>query len=544
MSKAKRPATPRGAGGLPRLRDVEAEQYQGLLLQKLALCTIVHQFRDPEKELPDPAKEAKRHTLLELVDVVDVKNAIDSKHFGAVADMLRENLFRPLPAWCEVDWEETNDDEGPALEPAWPHLQIVYEFLLLFVVRADPKEAKSVIDRPFISSLVQLIRTQDPRERDYIKTILHRIYGKFMSLRPFIRRMIYNQFFVYMYEQTTRAQETGIAELLEILGSIINGFTMPLKDEHKSFLLRALVPLYRPRHIESYVDMLSYCVTQFVEKEAGLAKPVILGMLAGWPKLNASKALVLLRELEQLLQRAPPEDYEEVCVPLFRRLSACITSEHANLAERALFLSQSHAVAQLAQSCGKLVVPIMYDALHHHTPLLGAGEERRGASDAPHWHQAVAALVMDARRTLMELDGELFEAAATDQSAKQRERARREAAGLGTSGEDAWAAIRSSLDDDHDKADRDKTDTDDEEKEGEGEQSSQGAEEGASVPLAVTVPEEAAKLKQLMPGLMQQQLGVVEQQPIGVPVQAAVAGPEEGTGAQPPPQERVTVLTV
>ena len=59
---------------------------------------------------------------------------------------------------------------------------------------------------------------------------------------------------------------------------------MPLKDEHKSFLLRALVPLYRPRHIESYVDMLSYCVTQFVEKEAGLAKAVILGMLAGWPK--------------------------------------------------------------------------------------------------------------------------------------------------------------------------------------------------------------------------------------------------------------------
>ena len=200
-------------------------------------------------------------------------------------------------------------------------------------------------------------------------------------------------------------------------------------------------------------------------------------------------------------------------------------------------------MSQLAQGCGKLVVPIMYDALHHHTPLLGAGEERRGASDAPHWHQAVAALVMDARRTLMELDGELFEAAATNRAAKQRERARREAAGLGTSGEDAWAAIRSSLDDDRDKADRDKTDTDDEEKEGEGEQSSQGVEEGASVPLAVTVPEEAAKLKQLMPGLMQQQLGVVEQQPIGVPVQAAGAGPEEGTGAQPPPQ-RVTVLTV
>jgi serine/threonine-protein phosphatase 2A regulatory subunit B' len=29
----------------------------------------------------------------------------------------------------------------------------------------------------------------------------------------------------------------GIAELLEIFGSIVNGFTLPLKDEHKAFLM-------------------------------------------------------------------------------------------------------------------------------------------------------------------------------------------------------------------------------------------------------------------------------------------------------------------
>jgi serine/threonine-protein phosphatase 2A regulatory subunit B' len=29
----------------------------------------------------------------------------------------------------------------------------------------------------------------------------------------------------------------GIAELLEIFGSIVNGFTIPLKDEHKAFLM-------------------------------------------------------------------------------------------------------------------------------------------------------------------------------------------------------------------------------------------------------------------------------------------------------------------
>ena len=52
------------------------------------------------------------------------------------------------------------------------------------------------------------------------------------------------------------------AELLEILGSIINGFALPLKDEHKSFLQRALMPLHKPKCLPAYHQQLSYCVTQ------------------------------------------------------------------------------------------------------------------------------------------------------------------------------------------------------------------------------------------------------------------------------------------
>ena len=38
-----------------------------------------------------------------------------------------------------------------------------------------------------------------------------------------------------MYETE---RHNGVAELLEILGSIINGFALPLKEEHKKFLLK------------------------------------------------------------------------------------------------------------------------------------------------------------------------------------------------------------------------------------------------------------------------------------------------------------------
>ena len=44
------------------------------------------------------------------------------------------------------------------------------------------------IDQAFVLKLLDLFDSEDPRERDYLKTILHRIYGKIMALRLFIRK--------------------------------------------------------------------------------------------------------------------------------------------------------------------------------------------------------------------------------------------------------------------------------------------------------------------------------------------------------------------
>ena len=65
---------------------------------------------------------------------------------------------------------------------------------------------------------------------------LCRIYGKFMVHRPFVRKAINNVFYRFIWETE---RHNGVAELLEILGSIINGFALPLKEEHK---VRRLLP--------------------------------------------------------------------------------------------------------------------------------------------------------------------------------------------------------------------------------------------------------------------------------------------------------------
>merc|ERR1719265_2453563 len=97
-----------------------------------------------------------------------------------------------------------------------------------------------------------------------------------MALRSFIRRGIQHVFFKVIYECETY---NGVGELLEIFGSIINGFALPLKDEHKDFLLKTLVPLHKVKSLSSFHQQLSYCMMQYVEKDPCLAYDIIFAML-------------------------------------------------------------------------------------------------------------------------------------------------------------------------------------------------------------------------------------------------------------------------
>ena len=74
--------------------------------------------------------------------------------------------------------------------------QLVYEFFLRFLESPDfqPSIGKKVIDQKFVLQLLELFDSEDPRERDFLKTVLHRIYGKFLGLRAFIRKQINNFF--------------------------------------------------------------------------------------------------------------------------------------------------------------------------------------------------------------------------------------------------------------------------------------------------------------------------------------------------------------
>lgn len=258
---------------LPGFHDVPPNRRQELFMQKIDQCNVIFDFNDASADMK--SKEIKRLALHELLDyVANNRQVIVEAMYPKVVEMFSKNLFRPIPPPVNPQGEAFDPEEDePVLEVAWPHIQVVYEFFLRYIESQDfnTNIAKAYIDHSFVLQLLELFDSEDPRERDFLKTTLHRIYGKFLNLRSFIRKSINNVFFQFTYE-TERFN--GIAELLEILGSIINGFALPLKEEHKTFLTRVLLPLHKVKSLSMYHPQLAYCIVQFLEKDASLTEDV------------------------------------------------------------------------------------------------------------------------------------------------------------------------------------------------------------------------------------------------------------------------------
>jgi serine/threonine-protein phosphatase 2A regulatory subunit B' len=373
-----------------------------LFVKKLRLCSIMFDW-DPVDEMQMPittkpesreetrAKEVKRQLLLELVDYIgQQRDFLNEAIMVEILKMVACNLFRCL---SRNDSGMEADEDEPVFEPAWPHLQIVYEFFLRFIVSndLDLKILKKHINGTFVLHVLELFDSEDPRERDYLKTILHRIYSKFMPLRAFIRKAINNTFYTFIYDTQ---RHNGVAELLEILGSIINGFALPLKQEHKTFLKKVLIPMHKVRALGLFHQQLAYCVTQFVNKDSTLAVPVIRGFVKYWPVTNSAKEVLFLNELEEVLELTQPAEFKIVMSELFTQIGRSIGSPHFQVAERALFMWHNEYVSGLIADHRDVILPVIYPVL---------------VRNSKHWNVTVANLTESVLKIYSDMDAELVQ---------------------------------------------------------------------------------------------------------------------------------------
>ena len=101
--------------------------------------------------------------------------------------MIEKNIFRPLPSVkkSNLNFAETGIDQEEEMDPAWPHLQGIYEFFLQLVINesVEVKQFKGYVTPQFVQEFLDLFDSEESVERDYLKNILHKLYAKVSILK-------------------------------------------------------------------------------------------------------------------------------------------------------------------------------------------------------------------------------------------------------------------------------------------------------------------------------------------------------------------------
>ncbi|GMH97321.1 hypothetical protein TrVE_jg4049 [Triparma verrucosa] len=347
---------------LPKLEDTDADEREELFVNKLHLCTLVYDHQDAE--LHKEEKKIQMDTLKELKEYVedpplDDNGVFTDVIFANLVNCFEEQAFQPLSIGSEkVDLYDlagmkesgmlvSNDDSMKKfLEPAWPYIKLLYELFLKYINRMKGAILKELVDKRLCGFLIERFNSSDHRERDMLRSIILRIYNKFMEHRPAIRAFINTSFYRFIYET---GKHNGVTELLEVLEPIINGFKAPLKQEHLDMLEKTLIPLHKAPYqvMQTYHKELKKLLGIFMDKDPDRCGAIIIRRIAAfWPLRHGPKQVAMINELEDILEHITKEMWREGELAKTRKLfyklmNHIVGSEHFQVAERGLKLWQN-----------------------------------------------------------------------------------------------------------------------------------------------------------------------------------------------------------
>ncbi|KAM0870053.1 hypothetical protein ACQ4PT_040273 [Festuca glaucescens] len=234
-----------------------------IMLAKCASLGLPHR-RSPSQAAPGcrckgaVEPELKRAHLAKVLAAVRgwTTGAGPPGHGGAGEDAHIEPVTRDAAAVLRVPARRGGRRRRGAaaalLLPSCPHLGLVYDVLLTVVAATDAQPLRAHVDRHFLTALLAL--------------------SKLTLERAFMRRSMANALLRFTNEASSLSSSSavvgaaGVCEVLEICGTIINGFMVPLKEEHRGFLMRVFLPLHRtggstPTTVSSSTACCSSCTS-------------------------------------------------------------------------------------------------------------------------------------------------------------------------------------------------------------------------------------------------------------------------------------------
>lgn len=358
---------------------------QDIFLKKLLLCRAFwcsSKRSKLKRGFPRLSAEcigARRSIFFELIDYINAtEDTFDEQAFQLVVNIAEEIICTDRPAQLVPNNQlslsylkdksdipislDALEEETLMEDSEWSAIQLAYELFIqmITVERLDTRSCLKYLTESFISKLFHLLRIGDIRERDYLKTIIHRIYQRVIRRRTFLRKKINEYLFTYMFEGEPCY---GIREVLELLSSIVHGFAVPLKEEHKDMFFRYLMPLHRKAELEIFFPPLLSCVIAFAQKDPTLIPSILSRLCSTWPKCDSMKQVLYINEVEIVLQSATESVFSNISRLFWLQLSSCTCCPHFQVAERVLCLLDDARLVKMLAECNKELLITLVESL-------------------------------------------------------------------------------------------------------------------------------------------------------------------------------------
>eukprot|EP00828_Plagiopyla_frontata_P042365 TRINITY_DN629_c0_g1_i3.p1 TRINITY_DN629_c0_g1~~TRINITY_DN629_c0_g1_i3.p1 ORF type:complete len:451 (-),score=55.53 TRINITY_DN629_c0_g1_i3:92-1444(-) len=372
--------------------------------KKVQFCSQQFDFNDESKQTKE--KNDRISYLQELSDLLNDQNTVISliiPHLDLVMEMIEKNIFRPLPMLKKAGAPtesvggvpEIQEDEL-LIDPAWPHLQLVYEFFLGLIVNeaCDVKSLKVFVTHQFIQEFLELLDSEEPKEREYLKNILHRLYAKLVPRRKMIRKAMTDCFSTLIHETY---KFNGASEVLDILAAIISGFAVPLREEHVIFFKNIIAPLHKVQTCHLFHEQLLRCSMLFLSKDPTLAFYLVDSLLRYWPIGNSVKEVMFLTELVEVLEVCEIAKLEPLVTRLFKRLIKCIAGPHLQVADRAMCFFENDFFLTILKNYKSITFPLL-------VPVINQIADN-------HWHKVLQESLNALKTILKEIDSVAFDKA-------------------------------------------------------------------------------------------------------------------------------------
>jgi serine/threonine-protein phosphatase 2A regulatory subunit B' len=381
------------------VKGSKSKSAKDAFLKKIDAAMKVYDYRDETKDVR--GKNERLTAINELQNLLqDQKSVVQLiiPNLDHCIQMIERNIFRCLPnvKKSNLAFSETGIEQEEETDPAWPHLQGVYEFFLQLIINEaiEVKLLKGYVTPEFVSQFLELFDSEEAVERDYLKNILHKLYAKLVPRRKMIRKAINETFYQLIHEGH---KFNGASELLDILASIISGFAVPLREEHVIFFNNIIIPLHKVQTCSEFFEQLLRCSMLFLTKDKTLAITLLKGLLKYWPFANCVKETLFLTELQEVLEIVDEDKIGDLIVPLFRRIVKCIGGTHLQVADRAMcFFENDYFLAKL-RAYKDVTFPML-------VPVIVELSEN-------HWHKILQESLVALKTILSEIDPIAFDEA-------------------------------------------------------------------------------------------------------------------------------------